>query len=87
MAGDRSGIEGAHQIVELLERLGHDVLIRHVVEATFGKQPGHIRSGLLLPAHTVAFSNMTFVRRSLRPFGLGFAEGYLFADFRQEGFL
>ena len=32
VAGDRSGIEAARKIVVLLERLGHEVLTRHLVE-------------------------------------------------------
>jgi hypothetical protein len=32
VAGDRSGIEAARKIVVLLERLGHEVLTRHLVK-------------------------------------------------------
>jgi hypothetical protein len=32
VAGDRSGIETARRVVQLLERLGHQVLTRHLVE-------------------------------------------------------
>jgi hypothetical protein len=32
VAGDRSGIQAARKIVQLLEKLGHEVLTRHLVE-------------------------------------------------------
>jgi hypothetical protein len=32
VAGDRSGIEAARKIVVLLERVGHEVLTRHLME-------------------------------------------------------
>ena len=32
VAGDRSGIETARRVVQLLEKLGHKVLTRHLVE-------------------------------------------------------
>src|SRR5271167_3746811 len=33
VAGDRSAIDTAHRIVELLEECGHEVLTRHLVDA------------------------------------------------------
>jgi hypothetical protein len=32
VAGERSGLEAARRIVDLLEKLGHEVLTRHLVE-------------------------------------------------------
>ena len=32
VAGERSGLEAALRIVDLLEKLGHEVLTRHLVE-------------------------------------------------------
>ena len=32
VAGDRSGIQAARKIVQLLEKRGHEVLTRHLVE-------------------------------------------------------
>jgi nucleoside 2-deoxyribosyltransferase len=79
VAGDRSGIEAARKIVVLLERLGHEVLTRHLVEDDAWEADRRIS------AEDVYRRDMAWLERcdlfiaevSGSSFGLGFEAGYL----------
>ena len=79
VAGDRSGIEAARKIVVLLERLGHEVLTRHLVEDDAWEADRRIS------AEDVYRRDMAWLEQcdlfvaevSGSSFGLGFEAGYL----------
>jgi nucleoside 2-deoxyribosyltransferase len=79
VAGDRSGIEAARKIVMLLERLGHEVLTRHLVEDDAWE------ADRLISAQEVYRRDMAWLELcdlfiaevSGSSFGLGFETGYL----------
>jgi nucleoside 2-deoxyribosyltransferase len=79
VAGDRSGIEAARKVVQLLERLGHEVLTRHLVEDNAWEADRQIS------AQDVYRRDMAWLEQcdlfiaevSGSSFGLGFEAGYL----------
>src|SRR5271154_1581088 len=79
VAGDRSGIEAARKIVVLLERVGHEVLTRHLVEDDAWEADRRIS------AEDVYRRDMAWLEQcdlfiaevSGSSFGLGFETGYL----------
>src|ERR1700690_3187083 len=79
VAGDRSGIEAARKIVVLLERVGHEVLTRHLVE----DEPWE--AARRISAEDVYRRDMAWLEQcdlfiaevSGSSFGLGFETGYL----------
>jgi nucleoside 2-deoxyribosyltransferase len=79
VAGDRSGIEAARKIVVLLERAGHEVLTRHLVEDDAWEADRRIS------AEDVYRRDMAWLEQcdlfiaevSGSSFGLGFETGYL----------
>jgi 2'-deoxynucleoside 5'-phosphate N-hydrolase len=79
VAGARSGIEAARKIVQLLERLGHEVLTRHLVEDNAWEADRRIS------AQDVYRRDMAWLEQcdlfiaevSGSSFGLGFETGYL----------
>ena len=79
VAGDRSGIETARRVVQLLEKLGHKVLTRHLVEDNAWEADRQIS------AQDVYRRDMAWLEEcdlfiaevSGSSFGLGFETGYL----------
>jgi nucleoside 2-deoxyribosyltransferase len=79
VAGDRSGIEAARKVVQLLEKLGHEVLTRHLVEDNAWEADRQIC------AQDVYRRDMAWLEQcglfiaevSGSSFGLGFEAGYL----------
>ena len=79
VAGDRSGIEAARKIVELLEGLGHEVLTRHLVKDDAWEADRR------MSAKDVYRRDMAWLEQcdlfiaevSGSSFGLGFETGYL----------
>src|ERR1700723_3110553 len=79
VAGDRSGIEAARKIVVLLERVGHEVLTRHLVEDDAWEADRRIS------AEDVYRRDMAWLEQcdlfiaevSGSSFGLGFETGYV----------
>jgi nucleoside 2-deoxyribosyltransferase len=79
VAGDRSGIEAARKVVQLLEKLGHEVLTRHLVEDNAWEADRQVS------AQDVYRRDMAWLGRcdlfiaevSGSSFGLGFEVGYL----------
>jgi hypothetical protein len=79
VAGNRSGLEAARKIVVVLERLGHEVLTRHLVEDDAWEADRRIS------AEDVYRRDMAWLEQcdlfiaevSGSPFGLGFESGYL----------
>jgi 2'-deoxynucleoside 5'-phosphate N-hydrolase len=79
VAGDRSGIETARKVVHLLEKLGHEVLTRHLVEDNAWEADRRIT------AQDVYRRDMAWLEQcdlfigevSGSSFGLGFETGYL----------
>lgn len=78
VAGDRSGLEAARRIVQVLEELGHQVLTRHLVEDNAWEADRKIS------AQEVYRRDMGWLREcemfiaevSGSSFGLGFEAGY-----------
>src|SRR5271156_595119 len=79
VAGDRSGIETARRVVQLLQNLGHEVLTRHLVEDNAWEADRRIS------AQDVYRRDMGWLEQcdlfiaevSGSSFGLGFETGYL----------
>src|SRR5271165_25923 len=79
VAGDRSAIDTAHRIVELLEECGHEVLTRHLVNANAWA------ADRLISPQDVYRRDMAWLEQcdlfiaevSGSSFGLGFETGYL----------
>jgi hypothetical protein len=79
VAGDRSGIDTARRVVQLLEGLGHQVLTRHLVEDNAWEADRRIS------AEEVYRRDMAWLEQcelfiaevSGSSFGLGFETGYL----------
>lgn len=79
VAGDRSSLEIARKIVELLERGGHEVLTRHLVSEDAWE------SDRLLSPQDVYLRDMNWLRQcdlflaeaSGSSFGIGFEAGYV----------
>ena len=79
MAGDRSAIETARRVVQLLEDWGHEVLTRHLVEDNAWEADRQIS------AQDVYHRDMAWLEQcdlfiaevSGSSFGLGFETGYL----------
>ena len=79
VAGDRSGIETARRVVQLLQTLGHEVLTRHLVEDNAWEADRRIS------AQDVYRRDMGWLEQcdlfiaevSGSSFGLGFETGYL----------
>src|SRR5271156_5142171 len=79
VAGDRSGIETARRVVQLLQKLGHEVLTRHLVEDNAWEADRQIS------AQDVYRRDMAWLEQcdlfiaevSGSSFGLGFEAGYL----------
>ena len=79
VAGDRSGIETARSLVSLLEKLGHEVLTRHLVsdnaweaDRSIGAQDVYRRDMAWLE-----LCDLFIAEVSGSSFGLGFETGYL----------
>jgi nucleoside 2-deoxyribosyltransferase len=79
VAGDRSTIDAARRVVQLLEKLGHEVLTRHLVEEnaweadrTIGPQDVFRRDMAWLDRCDLFIAEV-----SGSSFGLGFETGYL----------
>jgi nucleoside 2-deoxyribosyltransferase len=79
VAGDRSGIDTARKVVELLEEMGHEVLTRHLVEdnaweadRSIGPQEVYRRDMAWLQECDLFIAEV-----SGSSFGLGFETGYL----------
>jgi len=79
VAGERSGLEAARRIVHLLEKLGHEVLTRHLVEDDAWEADRRIS------ARDVYQRDMAWLQQcdifiaevSGSSFGLGFEAGYV----------
>src|ERR1035441_656276 len=79
VAGDRSAIDTARRVVELLEGGGHEVLTRHLVDANAWE------ADRLISPQDVYRRDMAWLERcdlfiaevSGSSFGLGFETGYL----------
>jgi hypothetical protein len=79
VAGDRSAIDTARRVVELLEEYGHEVLTRHLVDADAWK------ADRLIGPQDVFRRDMAWLQQcdlfiaevSGSSFGLGFETGYL----------
>jgi len=79
VAGDRSAIDTARRVVELLEECGHEVLTRHLVDANAWE------ADRLISPQDVYRRDMAWLERcdlfiaevSGSSFGLGFETGYL----------
>lgn len=79
VAGDRSSIGAARRIVELLGRMGHDVLTRHLVDDNAWEKDR------LITPNEVYLRDMKWLEQcdlfmaevSGSSFGLGFETGYL----------
>src|SRR5271156_5863400 len=79
VAGDRSGIETARSLVNLLEKLGHEVLTRHLVSDNAWEADRMI-SAQDVYRRDMAWLELcdTFIAEvSGSSFGLGFETGYL----------
>jgi nucleoside 2-deoxyribosyltransferase len=82
VAGDRSSIESARRVVQMLEAMGHDVLTKHLV------QEDAWESDRLISPQQVYTRDMNWLREcdcfvaevSGSSFGLGFETGYLLAS-------
>ena len=89
VAGDRSTIEIARRIVQLLEELGHEVLTRHLVsdnaweaDRTIGPQDVFRRDMAWLDECDLFVAEV-----SGSSFGLGFETGYLLGATAKKVFL
>jgi nucleoside 2-deoxyribosyltransferase len=79
VAGERSGLEAARRIVDLLEKLGHEVLTRHLVDDDAWEADRRIS------AREVYQRDMAWLQQcdifiaevSGSSFGLGFEAGYI----------
>ena len=79
VAGDRSGVDTARRVVQLLEELGHEVLTRHLVsdnaweaDRMIGPQDVYRRDMAWLQE-----ADLFIAEVSGSSFGLGFETGYL----------
>jgi nucleoside 2-deoxyribosyltransferase len=86
VAGDRSSLEAARRIVNLLEHMGHEVLTRHLVRDDAWE------ADRLISAQDVYKRDMNWLREcdcfmaevSGSSFGLGFETGYTLASTSKE---
>lgn len=79
VAGDRSGVEMARQIVQLLEAAGHQVLTRHLVEenaATADRVLGP-RAVYERDMHWLDQADIFIGEVSGSSFGMGYEAGYV----------
>jgi 2'-deoxynucleoside 5'-phosphate N-hydrolase len=78
VAGDRSGIETARRVVQLLEKLGHRVLTRHLVEDNAGEADRQSSAQDVYRRDMAWLEECDlFIEVSGSSFGLGFETGYL----------
>jgi nucleoside 2-deoxyribosyltransferase len=79
VAGDRSGIEAARKVVQLLEKLGHEVLTRHLVEDNAWEADRQISTQEVYRRDMAWLEqcDLFIAEVSGSSFGLGFEAGYL----------
>lgn len=79
VAGDRSGIQAARKIVQLLEKLGHEVLTRHLVEDNAWEADRRISAQEVYRRDMAWLEqcDLFIAKVSGSSFGLGFEVGYL----------
>src|SRR5258707_2053751 len=79
VAGDRSAIDTARQVVRLLEELGHQVLTRHLVDDNAWEADRQISAQEVYRRDMAWLEqcNLFIAEVSGSSFGLGFETGYL----------
>ena len=79
IAGDRSGIETARKAVQLLKKLGHEVLTRHLVEDNAWEADRRMSAQDVYRRDMawLAQCDIFIAEVSGSSFGLGFETGYL----------
>ena len=79
VAGDRSAIETARRVVELLEKLGHEVLTRHLVNDNAWEADRSIRPQDVYRRDMAWLEqcDLFIAEVSGSSYGLGFEAGYL----------
>ena len=79
VAGERSGLEAARRIVDLLEKLGHEVLTRHLVDDDAWEADRRISAREVYQRDMawLAQCDIFIAEVSGSSFGLGFEAGYI----------
>ena len=89
VAGDRSGVEAARRIVQLLENLGHHVLTRHLVEDDAWQADRRVSPREIYHRDMAWLQqcDLFIAEVSGSSFGLGFEAGYILGSSQKKAIL